>query len=128
MNEDQKWWTCLVISSWLSNIGHGLMITVVGPSQPYIARNVDVKIDTINLVWTFGFAGYLTGSLFTGYILKRFATSGRGKLAFLWGTMCLNGFIMCVLPFIMDFTLLVIVRCVQNVALVTSAVRLASGK
>ena len=106
-----------MISSWLSNIGHGLMITVVGPSQPYIARNVDVKIDTINLVWTFGFAGYLTGSLFTGYILKRFATSGRGKLAFLWGTMCLNGFIMCVLPFIMDFTLLVIVRCVQNVAL-----------
>ena len=69
--EDNKWYTCYVLSSWLCNIGHGLMITVVGPTQPYLARNVGVDIDTINLVWSAGFSGYLLGSLCTGYILKR---------------------------------------------------------
>lgn len=116
-SQDEKFWAFLVLSSWFCNIGHGLMITVVGPSQPYIARNVDVEIDTINLVWTFGFGGYLFGSLITGYLLKRFVPSGRGKLTFLWATICVNGVIMCVVPFLRNFGLLVFVRAVQNIAL-----------
>ena len=48
------------------------MLAVVGPMQPYLARNVEVKIDLINLVWTFGFAGYVIGALVTGFIFKRY--------------------------------------------------------
>ena len=43
-----------------------MIVTVVGPTQPYLAANVNVNIDTINLVWTFGFFGYTVGALITG--------------------------------------------------------------
>ena len=39
--------------------GHGLVTTVVGPTQPYLAQKTGVDIGTINLVWTFGFFGYM---------------------------------------------------------------------
>ncbi len=39
--------------------------------QPYLAKAVDVHIDTINLVWTFGFTGYFIGAFFTGLIFRR---------------------------------------------------------
>lgn len=70
-NDANKWYSLYVVSSWLSNIGQGLMVAVVGPTQPYLAKNVGVNIDTINLVWSAGFAGYLVGSLATGFVYKR---------------------------------------------------------
>jgi MFS family permease len=69
--EERKFYFILVASSWLSNIGHGLAITVLGPTQPYLARNVGVGVDLINLVWTFGFLGYVVGSLIAGMVFKR---------------------------------------------------------
>ena len=71
LGDDNKWYALYVVSSWLANIGHGAMITVVGPAQPYIAANVGVNIDTINILWTFGFAGYVVGAIATGFIYKR---------------------------------------------------------
>ena len=65
------WLGCYLASSWLSNIGQGLVVTVVGPSQPYIAKNVGVSIDTINLLWTFQFFGFMVGSISSGFIFKR---------------------------------------------------------
>ena len=43
----------------LDQFGHGLVTTVVGPTQPYLAQKTGVDIGTINLVWTFGFFGYM---------------------------------------------------------------------
>ena len=62
---------CYLASSWLSNIGQGLIVTVVGPSQPYIAKNVGVDIATINLLWSFQFFGFLLGSIASGFVFKR---------------------------------------------------------
>ena len=42
--------------------GHGLVTTVVGPTQPYLAQKTGVDIGTINLVWTFGFFGYMVAN------------------------------------------------------------------
>ena len=72
VREDTKWYAVFVASSWLSNIGQGLVNTVVGPTQPYLAQNVGVKIDLINLVWTFGFGGYLLGALACGMVFKKY--------------------------------------------------------
>ena len=47
--------------------GHGLVTTVVGPTQPYLAQKTGVDIGTINLVWTFGFFGYMV----TNFIISR---------------------------------------------------------
>ncbi len=69
--EDRRFYFILIASSWLCNIGHGLTITVLGPTQPYLARNVGVSIDLVNLVWTFGFLGYVAGSLIAGMVFKR---------------------------------------------------------
>ena len=62
---------CYVAASWLSNIGHGLVVTVVGPTQPYIAKNVGVEVDTINLLWSFGFFGFAVGAVAAGFLFKR---------------------------------------------------------
>ena len=47
--EGNKWLLGYVLSSWLTNLGHGMLVMVVGPTQPYLAHNVNVEIDIINL-------------------------------------------------------------------------------
>ncbi len=48
--DNWRWCWVYVAASCCANIGQGLVTTVVGPTQLYLARNVDVDIDTINLV------------------------------------------------------------------------------
>ena len=120
--------------SWLTQFGHGLVTTVLGPTQPYLARNTGVEIDTINLVWTFGFFGYMVGSLATGFIFKQYCRRDRDKLIFLWATIFLTGVsnchnrlfqiklkifqaLMIVLPFTSSFAVLVTARLVQIMCL-----------
>jgi hypothetical protein len=50
-----------------------------------------VAIDTVNLVWTFGFLGYLVGSLLTGCIFKQYVRTATAKLLFLFTTICITG-------------------------------------
>lgn len=117
MLDETKWLTWYVGSSWLTNFGHGMVVTVVGPTQPYLASNVNVDIDTINLVWTFGFFGYMLGAIGTGFIFRRFCSTNARKMAFLSSNMLLTGALMIVLPFADNFGLLVFARCVQNICL-----------
>lgn len=112
-----RWLACYFASSWLTNFGHGLVVTVVGPTQLYIAQNVGVEKDTINLLWTFGFFGYLVGSLATGFIFKKYFKTQMAKTSFLCVTMMINGLMMIVLPFLRNFGLLITCRCLQNLAL-----------
>ena len=44
MKDETKWLVGYVLSSWLSNFGHGMVVTVIGPTQPYLAYNVGVSI------------------------------------------------------------------------------------
>ena len=69
--QERSFYGFLIGSSWLCNIAHGLTITILGPTQIYLARNVGVDIDTINFVWSFGFLGYMAGSLAAGVIFKQ---------------------------------------------------------
>ena len=32
-----RWLACYFASSWLTNFGHGLVVTVVGPTQLYVS-------------------------------------------------------------------------------------------
>ena len=87
----------------------------------FISINYAVSIcfftDTINLVWTAGFLGYTVGSIVTGYVFRRFCTTNRKKMLFLWLTFFGNGAIMISLPFINNFPGLVFARCLQNIFL-----------
>ena len=60
------------------------------------SRNTGVAIDTVNLVWTFGFFGFLVGSLISGFVFKRYINSARGKLLFLFSTISLTGVRYCI--------------------------------
>ena len=84
--ESSKWIKVYFPVSWLTQFGHGLVTTVVGPTQPYLAENTGVDIATINLVWTFGFFGYMVGSLATSFIFKEYMKSDKAKLVFLAAT------------------------------------------
>ena len=55
------------------------------------SRNTGVAIDTVNFVWTFGFLGYLVGSLLTGLVFKQFIRTAGAKLTFLFLTICVTG-------------------------------------
>ena len=90
-SSSSKWILIYFPVSWITQFGHGLVTTVVGPTQPYLARNTGVNIDTINLVWTFGFFGYMVGSLGTSFIFKRYLRKPAAKLCFLWLTIFLTG-------------------------------------
>lgn len=117
MLDETKWYLCYFGASWLCSIGHGLVVTVVGPTQPYIAQNVGVEIDIINLLWSFGFFGFLLGSIIAGFVFRRYCDTGFKKMVFLSVTMGFNGVVMVSLPFIKNFGLLVTARCLQSVAL-----------
>eukprot|EP00090_Calanus_glacialis_P002229 TRINITY_DN11674_c0_g1_i1.p1 TRINITY_DN11674_c0_g1~~TRINITY_DN11674_c0_g1_i1.p1 ORF type:complete len:456 (-),score=102.67 TRINITY_DN11674_c0_g1_i1:161-1528(-) len=118
LDPDSSKWICVYFPvSWLTQFGHGLVTTVVGPTQPYLAKNTGVDIATINLVWTFGFFGYMVGSLATSFVFKEYIKSEKAKLSFLAITICITGIIMFFLPFTSSFALLVIARLVQIMAL-----------
>ena len=48
--------------------------------QPYLAYNLQTDTQTINLVWTLGFSGFLLGSLLTSHIFTKYLTSSWHKL------------------------------------------------
>ena len=58
-----------------------------------------MTIDTVNLVWSFGFLGYMVGSLGTSFVFKERIRSGAAKLAFLFSTIAFTGAVMVILPF-----------------------------
>ena len=116
-HDSSRWLLFYFPVSWLTQFGHGLVTTVVGPTQPYLARNTGVDIDTINLVWTFGFFGYMVGSLGTSFIFKEYLKADWAKLVFLSVTICTTGAIMIILPFTSSFAVLVTARLLQILAL-----------
>ncbi len=81
--EGKTWCGIYVAISCFSNIGHGTLTTVLGPTQVYLAKNIGVDIDTINLVWTIGFIGFFIGAFGTGMVFKQFVRSPMGKVLYL---------------------------------------------
>ena len=57
----------------------------------FYCRNTGVDIATINLVWSFGFFGYIVGSLGTSFIFKEYLKKDWAKLVFLSVTICITG-------------------------------------
>ena len=69
--EENKFLTILVATSWLCNASFGIMYSVLGPAQPYLAKNVGVTVDAINFIWTAGSIGGLVGALLAGVCYKQ---------------------------------------------------------
>ncbi len=71
----------------------------------------------INLVWTFGFGGYMIGALLAGFIFRKFCPTNTKKMVFLSVNMAICGAFTIVLPFVNNFGVLVLARLLQNISL-----------
>jgi len=69
--EEKRWCAAFVTCQILAQICLGAANTVMGPSQPYLARNAGVGIDAVNFVWTWGILGFLPACLLAGFVFKR---------------------------------------------------------
>ncbi|XP_040577207.1 sodium-dependent glucose transporter 1A isoform X1 [Lepeophtheirus salmonis] len=109
----RKWTILYLISSWSNNMGQGIVTTIVGPTQPYLAKNIDVSVDVINLAWSIQFIGYLIGSLISGIIFKRYLRNSKAKLVYMGSLMCIAGLSTLVIPFLVNFPTMGLFRFTQ---------------
>ncbi len=51
LDDDSSIWVCIYFPvSWLTQFGHGLVTTVVGPTQPYLAEYARHFKDSLKVV------------------------------------------------------------------------------
>jgi len=108
-----RWSMSYVCLSWFAELGNGAIQTITGPMQPFLAYNLQTDTQTINLVWTLGFLGFLVGSLITSHIFTRCLNTSAKKLLFMSAVMFITGLATLCLPFIMNLPLLLIARFIQ---------------
>ena len=81
--------------------------------QPYLAYNLRTDTQTINLVWTLGFSGFLLGSLFTSNIFTKYLTTSNKKLRFMSLVLLFTGVSTLMIPFMSNLPILLLCRFVQ---------------
>ena len=108
-----SWSACYVTLAWLAQLGNGAIQTITGPMQPYLAYNLKTDTQTINLVWTLGFSGFLIGSLFTSNIFTKYLTTSQKKLSFMSFVLFLTGVSTLMMPFMYNLPMLLLCRFVQ---------------
>ena len=108
-----SWAGSYLCLAWLAQLGNGAIQTITGPMQPYLAYNLGTDTQTINLVWTLGFSGFLIGSLFTSYIFTKYLTSSNKKLIFMSLVLLLTGVSTFLMPFMPNLPMLLVCRFFQ---------------
>jgi len=108
-----SWSASYLTLAWLAQLGNGAIQTITGPMQPYLAYNLQTDTQTINLVWTLGFSGFLIGSLFTSYIFTKYLTSSHKKLIFMSLVLLLTGISTILMPFMTNLPMLLLCRFFQ---------------
>ena len=76
-SSQEKWTFYYFILSWGAELGNGMIQTITGPMQPFLAYNLGTDTSTINLVWTLGFIGFLIGSILTSSIFTKHLHTGE---------------------------------------------------
>jgi len=110
---ERRWTRSYVGLAWLAELGNGVIQTITGPMQPYLAYNLATDTSTINLVWTLGFSGFLIGSILTSHIFTKYLTSSRMKLSFMSSILLLTGLSTLLMPFMPNLPLLLACRFLQ---------------
>eukprot|EP00092_Neocalanus_flemingeri_P019142 GFUD01020736.1.p1 GENE.GFUD01020736.1~~GFUD01020736.1.p1 ORF type:complete len:479 (-),score=106.16 GFUD01020736.1:18-1454(-) len=108
-----SWSVAYVCLAWLAQLGNGAIQTITGPMQPYLAYNLRTDTQTINLVWTLGFSGFLLGSLFTSNVFTKYLTTSHKKLSFMSLAHLLTGVSTLMMPFMANLPMLLLCRFVQ---------------
>ena len=114
LTQEEIYWAAAYLTlAWSAQLGNGAIQTITGPMQPYLAYNLRTDTQTINLVWTLGFSGFLIGSLFTSHVFTKYLTSSFKKLSFMSFVMLITGISTAALPFMPNLFTLLLCRFFQ---------------
>lgn len=114
LTQEEIYWAAAYLTlAWSAQLGNGAIQTITGPMQPYLAYNLRTDTQTINLVWTLGFSGFLIGSLFTSQVFTKYLTSSFKKLSFMSFVMLITGISTAALPFMPNLFTLLLCRFFQ---------------
>jgi len=94
--------------AWSGHIGLGLALGIFGPTQPYLARNVEVSVDTINFIWTGRSIGFMITSVLTAVVFKKYCRQTWQKMAFLATAELITGAFVFLTPWASSFPVLLV--------------------
>lgn len=112
-DSEERWAFTYIGLAWAAELGNGVIQTIVGPMQPYLAYNLNTDTSTINLIWTLGFIGFLIGSLLISHVFTKYINSSKWKLTFMAFLLLLTGFSTIIMPFMDNLPFLLACRFVQ---------------
>lgn len=77
---EKRWLVWFGFVSMAIHCAMAMMETIFGPTQPYIARNIGTDLASISFQWSLGGVAWLTSSIVSSAVFKRFIKSPRFKV------------------------------------------------
>jgi len=111
MASENRFWTYnFVLAISLSRIGIGLFQSISGPTLPVLAKNVGQDPKTVSWIFTGQAIGFVIGSILAPITSQKF--DGMLQLAV---SLAVCGVSLGVMPFIVDFWLLIIIIAIGGI-------------
>lgn len=101
--KDQSWILTYFPVTWLGHVCQGLAMSILGPSQPYLAIMVEVSSQKINLIWTMLAIGSCLATTVTGFVFKQYVTKQSFKLFYLSMCICSCAVFIGLVPWMPSF-------------------------
>ena len=101
--KDQSWILTYFPVTWLGHVCQGLAMSILGPSQPYLAIMVEVSSQKINLIWTMLAIGSCLATTVTGFVFKQYVTRQSFKLLYLSTCICSCAVFIGLVPWMPSF-------------------------
>eukprot|EP00095_Tigriopus_kingsejongensis_P009984 maker-scaffold17_size721972-snap-gene-6.22 protein:Tk09984 transcript:maker-scaffold17_size721972-snap-gene-6.22-mRNA-1 annotation:"sodium-dependent glucose transporter 1" len=114
MESSSKWMVAFVIVSNLSLIFSNALLTVLGPSQPFLAKQLDIDIDTITSIWTLSSISGICGGLLSSFTFKRYITRPFWKMMVFGVGTVLTSCLIVLLPYSTTFSYLVFILILKD--------------
>ena len=116
MDSDWKWLLPFVVLDLFRLIFFGAHSTVFGPSQPYLAKKVNIPLEDVGWLWTVVGASGLVTSVLASLTFKQYITSAKWKLLVIIGTLSLGGLPGLFIPTVESFSTLVLLIVIERMA------------
>ncbi|XP_059093084.1 sodium-dependent glucose transporter 1-like isoform X2 [Tigriopus californicus] len=115
MESGTKWILCFAVVSNIAMIFANALMTVLGPSQPFLAQQLDVEIDTISSMWTISFMSAIIGSLMASFTFKPYIINPLWKMVIFGCGSALSGLCTICVPYSPSFGHLSILLVLNNI-------------
>ena len=108
MHQGQAWLLSYFPTAWCGHMCQGLAMSILGPSQPYLALGVGVGSEEISLIWSLLALGSCLATTATGAVFKTRIKKPRLKLIFLSACVTTCGVFVSLVPRMTSFPTLLL--------------------